>query len=76
MFPDPAFEAALREILEKPEGKLTKEDVAHIDSLGLDGCCIRDLTGIELFTDLKYLSCCHNEITSVDLSANTELLEL
>lgn len=76
LFPDPAFETKLREIIEKPKGELTKEDVEHIDSLSLDGCFIKDLTGIELFTDLKYLSCCYNELTSIDLSANTELLEL
>ena len=37
---------------------------------------IADLTGIEYFTELKYLDCAGNHLTCLDLSRNTELAEL
>ena len=37
---------------------------------------IADLTGIEYFTELKYLDCAGNHLTSLDLSRNTKLAEL
>ncbi len=36
----------------------------------------RDLTGLHYFTGLKYLNCCDLGLTSLDLSAQTELITL
>ena len=37
---------------------------------------ITDLTGVEAFTSLTYLKCHDNQISSLDISQNTDLIEL
>ena len=49
------------------------EAVSSIDVLYQE---IADLTGIEYFTGITYLNCGGNDLTSLDLSANTALVEL
>ena len=52
---------------------------SHIDSLtylDVSGDDIFDLSGIEDFSSLNYLNCGGNQLTSLDLSANTQLQEL
>jgi hypothetical protein len=80
-FPDPAFEAAVREAIGKPTGAITKGDVAGVTSLDVSGALevrgdIKDLTGIEYFTALTELICYCNQLTTLDLSRNTALTEL
>lgn len=54
LFPDPNLEAAVREALGKPEGVLTDEDLLGITRLDPQG--ISDLRGIELCSNLRWLS--------------------
>lgn len=43
--------------------------VIDVQSLG-----ITDLTGIETFTQNYYLNCSYNALTSIDISANTAMV--
>ncbi|MDG2086631.1 MAG: hypothetical protein P8J36_04885 [Flavobacteriales bacterium] len=45
-------------------------------SIYCDNMNIADLTGIEAFTALTYLECNNNQLTSLDVSSNTDLEEL
>ena len=72
-FPDPNFEAAVREIIGKPTGDITVNDVARITELDVFGFDIADLTGIEYFAALEELSCQENLLTELDIRQNTKL---
>ena len=75
-FPDPNFEAAVRELIGKPTGDILTSDVAEITTLNVWGEEIADLTGIEHFTELTYLWVSYNQLTTLDLSSNTALTNL
>jgi hypothetical protein len=75
--PDPAFEQALINLEIDSDGivngQVLTSDVENITELELV-YLITDLTGIQDFTSLEYLSLDHNfELTSVDLSNNLQL---
>lgn len=55
---------------------ITTAQLNACTELDLNGLDIADLTGIQYFTQLTKLNCFNNEITSVDLRANTKLQEL
>lgn len=54
---------------------LTK-NINAINSLSIAGENIRDLTGIEDFVGLTFLSCSRNLLTNLDISENTRLTKL
>lgn len=76
-FPDENFRQYVKDEIDK-----NKDDVLAWDeriSVGVIDCkekSIADFTGIGYFTSLMILDCSKNEITSLDLSKNTELIEL
>ncbi len=72
-FPDANFEAAVRVVIGKPTGAITKGDVAEVTELDVSERNIADLAGIEHFTDLKWLDCTDNQLTALDVSKNTAL---
>ena len=51
-------------------------NISGITDLHLENSSISNLTGIEGFTSLTYLNCNTNQLTSMDLSANTALTNL
>ena len=73
--PDHKFEEALVKIGIDSEidGFLNIDKAKAVDTLELSTMMISDLTGIEAFTELKYLSCGQNLIKKIDLSKNTKL---
>ncbi|MDR0249583.1 MAG: hypothetical protein LBI44_08045 [Oscillospiraceae bacterium] len=80
-FPDPAFEAAVRNAIDKPEEDITKGNVAGVTVLDVSGTYgvrgdIKDLTGIEHFTALTNLSCRYNQLTMLDVTLLTALTSL
>ena len=76
-FPDANFRAALARIFEISEGdEITAEMIAGTYDLSVQGKSIADLTGIEHFTELRDLSCYHNQLTTIDVSKNTNLYYL
>jgi len=52
------------------------EASTYSDSLFCVSLSISDMTGIEAFTNLKFLSCVNNSIANLDLSQNVALEDL
>tara|TARA_B110000211_G_C14068973_1_gene549037 strand:+ start:572 stop:1831 length:1260 start_codon:yes stop_codon:yes gene_type:complete len=52
------------------------EAESYTGSIGIIYDGISDLTGIEAFTELTSLTCSHNNINALDVSANTKLTSL
>lgn len=73
-FPDPYFEAEVREIISKPSGEITRDDVAEVTSVLILNKNITDLSGIEYFTALRELDCNDSGLTALDVSGLTELI--
>jgi len=73
-FPDPNFEAAIREAIDKPKGPLLTTDLERLTSLDAEVRRITDLTGLEYCTNLRALVLQGNEIS--DLSPLASLTNL
>lgn len=72
-FPDANFRNYLLAQTYGTDGWLTNDDIQAVTQMELFRKEIEDLTGIEYFTELKWLSCSFNELTELDLSQNTKL---
>ena len=79
-FPDKDFREFLLDkeanIDRNQDGKLSTWEIALVQDIDVYDMEIADLTGIEYFTELKYLDCAGNHLTSLDLSRNIKLAEL
>ena len=73
-FPDKKFRDYVQNLA--PYGKLRLEEIAMITEINVSGRNIADLTGIEVFTNLVFLDCHDNQLTSLDVSKNTALQTL
>ena len=76
--PDIAFLYALIEegVDTDNDNFISFEEAESVTSLNLNTKGITDMTGIEAFTNLTYLECIFNAMTSMDLSQNTALTYL
>jgi Leucine-rich repeat (LRR) protein len=63
VFNDPYLEEIVRNILGKPEGEITPEDMAWISYLAVYD--VYDLTGLEWAVNLKYFEMSHTEVTDL-----------
>ena len=70
------LEAATREVLNKNEGAITRQDLAAMEELAVFGRGLTDLTGLEYAAKLTELKLDDNEITDVDVTPLTGLTEL
>ena len=76
-FPDKYFRTHLLRQSYGADGVLTEEEINEITSLNLNGLAyVADLKGIEYFTELKYLDCSRNMLTTLDFSIPAGLLTL
>ena len=76
-FPDPVFRNYIsKEVDVSGNGALSKAEISAVTEMELIELGIDTIQGIEFFTNLKYLNCWSNNISSVDLSQNTALTEL
>ena len=75
-FPDDNFRNWVLEQDYGKDGLLTENEIAGVTSINVGFRNISDLTGIEYFTALEWLSCYGNQLTSLDLSQNTALILL
>ena len=57
-------------------GKLSQYEITGVTTIEVDYLGIDDLKGIEFFTELTILNCEGNELTTIDLSNNTKLVDL
>lgn len=80
MFPDRRFRKHIMKLFDGNHDAVLdeeeKEGFSTLEQLSIDWMGIADLTGIERFTGLKYLSCFRNKLTELDVSANTDLFYL
>ena len=76
-FPDEAFRAYVSENIDvSHDGNLNEGEINSVTTMDVSGLGIRSLQGMEYFTALESLDCSDNELTSLDLSANTNLQSL
>ncbi len=78
--PDPEFEQYLVEQGIDTDGIVNQEvltaDIAGVESLNVNSRNISDLTGIEDFASLTFLDCSNNELTTLNVNENKNLVEL
>ena len=82
-FPDPIFRAyVLEKIDTNHDGSISKEEALAVQNLIVYGSGknddekIQSLEGVQYFTNLTYLRCEYNRLTTLDVSRNTALTEL
>ena len=75
-FPDENFRNWLLSQDYGKSGYITAAGLAGVTTIKINKMSIADLKGIEHFTALKELSCNSNQLTALDLSANTALENL
>jgi Leucine-rich repeat (LRR) protein len=73
--PDPNFEQALINLGydNNLDGQVLTNNINTIDSLPLSGLTISNLTGINNFSALEFLDCESCELTTIDLTNNSNL---
>ena len=76
--PDTAFLYALIDegVDMNGDSLISYEEAGQVTGLITRGLAIKDMTGIEAFVKLEDLECSANELTSLDLSNNLELMYL
>lgn len=77
--PDTNFEQALIDLgidTDGLNGSILVEDAEAVITLDVGNKNIDDLQGIEAFLNLKTLKCVDNNLTNLDLGANTKLFQL
>lgn len=75
-FPDAKFRDYVQSELASGRNFLTKDEIASVTTIDVCVQDISDLTGIEHFMALEELDCSYNNLTSLDVSKNTELKTL
>lgn len=74
--PDPNFKAALLadgNINTNGDGEIQLSEAEAATEVSVVGNNINDLTGIEAFVSITFLECSNNNLTSIDITNNTEL---
>ena len=72
-FPDETFRAAVAAFDTDGDGTLSDEEIAAATELSCPDQEIASLKGVEFLTALTFLNCAGNQLTELDVSANTEL---
>ena len=73
-FPDEAFRLNVAAAYDSDQDNfLTWTEAQAVTDMVMNGLGIEDLTGIEYFTELTWLSCYENNLTKLQLSKNTKL---
>ena len=75
-FPDKNFRDYLLSESYGSDGVLTDAEIAGITTIYVNNKSISDLSGIQFFTALTKLECYHNQLTTLDVSANAALTSL
>lgn len=73
-FPDENFRKYVSDECDTDKnGYLSSNEIKLVKSIMVDVKSISDMTGIEYFTELSFLNCANNQLTSLDISKNTKL---
>lgn len=73
-FPDPALQAAIRDVIQQPTGDILSQDLQQVNHVDFGDRGISDITGIECLTALESLHLYMNQI--VDINSIKNLVEL
>ena len=74
---DPVFKSyCLSNFDSDKDGKISLEEAAAVKTIDVDSENIKSLKGIEYFKNISELFCSCNQLTSLDVSKNTELVQL
>ena len=76
IFPDANFREWLLSQDYGNSGYITNAGITGVTEIDVSGKNIADLKGIEYFTALENLHCNNNQLTALDMSANTALMNL
>lgn len=78
LFPDSAFRAYVSSssVDLNQDGYLSPSEISPVTSIDVSGLGIYYLDGIEVFSDLQVLDCSSNNLSALDISSNTNLVEL
>ena len=78
LFPDPNFRERMKGkgVDANQDGYLDNDEVGNVKEIRVNDCNIASLEGIKYFTSIETLNCSHNQLTSLDLSRNTKLVNL
>ena len=72
-FPDEVFREHVRQFDTNGDNTLQDSEIAAVTAINVENLGISSLEGIGVFTSLKELTCANNNLTALDLSANTQL---
>ena len=73
-FPDDRFRTYLsNKFDDNKDGKLSSDEIKKIKRLRIEDIQLKNFKGIEFLTDLEWLFCSDNYLTTIDLSKNTKL---
>lgn len=76
-FPDDVFRNYVSSRFDtNHDGILSQEEANSVDLMDLDDMGITSLSGIECFESLRTLDCEHNELKEINLSHNSQLINL
>ena len=75
-FPDANFRNFIKGEWYGADGVLTSDEIAEVINIDVSNRYIQSLKGIEYFTAVSTLNCKSNQLTTLDLSKNTELRAL
>ena len=76
-FPDVVFRNYIKNNLDSnKDGVLSTAEIKATKEISLDYSDVKSFAGIEYFGNLEKLDISHNQLVTLDLSKNTELLEL
>lgn len=75
-FPDEIFRGYIEKFDVDNNGKLSKEELEAVKKINVEFMDIFDMTGIEYFSNLQILDCGNNQISSLNVSQNPNLIEI
>ena len=75
-FPDETFQNYVKQFDENNNGTLSPEERYAVTEISVPNKNISNLYGIQFFPNLSYLDCSKNNLTSLDVSDNTNLMML
>ncbi len=75
-FPDRNFRKIVEQFDTNGDLVLSQDELSVVKELDVKESQIRDLTGVQYFTELIYLNCDYNELRTLDVSKNINLIEL
>ena len=75
-FPDANFLSFVSKYDKDKSGGLSASEIKSVTEIGCSDMNISDLKGIEYFTSLRWLDCTFNQLTSLDVRSNTQLITL